>query len=38
VDHGTAYRRAGLRLGTGNPSSLVEALKIASQLSAGALD
>ncbi|MHA1937648.1 MAG: 4-hydroxythreonine-4-phosphate dehydrogenase PdxA [Candidatus Thorarchaeota archaeon] len=35
VDHGTAYRRAGLRLGTGNPSSLITALKIASKLVKG---
>lgn len=33
VDHGTAYGRAGLMLGTGNPSSLIEAIKLASQLS-----
>jgi len=33
VDHGTAYRRAGLRLGTGNPASLIEAIKLASKLS-----
>jgi 4-hydroxythreonine-4-phosphate dehydrogenase len=32
-DHGTAYHRAGLRLGTGNPSSLVEAIKLAAKLS-----
>jgi 4-hydroxythreonine-4-phosphate dehydrogenase len=32
-DHGTAYGRAGRRLGTGNPSSLLEAVKIASKLS-----
>jgi 4-hydroxythreonine-4-phosphate dehydrogenase len=31
-DHGTAYRRAGLRLGTANPQSLMEALKLASRL------
>ena len=34
VDHGTAYRRAGLRLGTGNPQSLIEAIKLATKLSA----
>ncbi len=33
VDHGTAYRRAGLGLGTGNPKSLIEAIKIAVKLS-----
>lgn len=33
VDHGTAYRRAGLRLGTGNPASLIEAIKLAVKLS-----
>jgi len=32
VDHGTAYRRAGLRLGTADPSSLVEAIKLAAKL------
>jgi len=32
-DHGTAYGRAGRRLGTGDPTSLVEAIKIASRLS-----
>lgn len=32
VDHGTAYKRAGLKLGTGNPASLIEAIKIASKL------
>jgi 4-hydroxythreonine-4-phosphate dehydrogenase len=32
-DHGTAYGRAGRRLGTGNPSSLLEAIRIASKLS-----
>jgi 4-hydroxythreonine-4-phosphate dehydrogenase len=32
VDHGTAYRRAGLKLGTGSPSSLVMALRLASQI------
>jgi len=34
VDHGTAYRRASLRLGTGNPGSLIEAIKLASKLAA----
>ncbi|WP_455368047.1 4-hydroxythreonine-4-phosphate dehydrogenase PdxA [[Eubacterium] cellulosolvens] len=29
VDHGTAYRRAGLRLGTADPMSLIEAIKLA---------
>ena len=29
VDHGTAYRRAGLRLGTADPTSLIEAVKLA---------
>jgi len=29
VDHGTAYRRAGLRLGTADPTSLIEAIKLA---------
>jgi len=33
VDHGTAYRRAGLREGTGNPTSLIEAIKLAAKLS-----
>lgn len=33
-DHGTAYGRAGRRLGTGDPSSLFEAIKVASKLSA----
>lgn len=33
VDHGTAYRRAGLRLGTGDPTSLEEAMKLAVQMS-----
>ncbi len=33
VDHGTAYHRAGLRLGTANPSSLIEAIKLAAKLS-----
>jgi len=33
VDHGTAYGRAGRRLGTGNPSSLIMAIKLASKLS-----
>jgi 4-hydroxythreonine-4-phosphate dehydrogenase len=33
VDHGTAYRRAGLKLGTGDESSLIEATKLAAQLS-----
>jgi 4-hydroxy-L-threonine phosphate dehydrogenase PdxA len=32
VDHGTAYRRAGLRLGTGDASSLIEAAKVAVQI------
>lgn len=32
VDHGTAYRRAGLKLGTGSPSSLIMALRLASQI------
>lgn len=32
VDHGTAYRRAGLRLGTGDPTSLIEAIKLATQM------
>ena len=32
VDHGTAYRRAGLRLGTADASSLLEATKLAAQL------
>ena len=32
VDHGTAYHRAGLRLGTGNPSSLIEAIVLAAKL------
>jgi 4-hydroxythreonine-4-phosphate dehydrogenase len=32
VDHGTAYRRAGLRLGTGDASSLIEATKLAAQM------
>jgi 4-hydroxythreonine-4-phosphate dehydrogenase len=31
-DHGTAYRRAGLRLGTADPQSLTEALKLATKL------
>lgn len=31
-DHGTAYGRAGRKLGTANPRSLVEAIKIASKL------
>jgi len=35
VDHGTAYRRAGLRLGTGDPSSLMEATKLAAQMAIG---
>lgn len=35
VDHGTAYRRAGLRLGTGDPTSLIEALKFATQMAKG---
>jgi 4-hydroxythreonine-4-phosphate dehydrogenase len=33
-DHGTAYDRAGRRSGTGNPTSLVEAIKMASRLAA----
>jgi 4-hydroxythreonine-4-phosphate dehydrogenase len=33
VDHGTAYGRAGKRLGTGNPKSLIEAIKMAAKLS-----
>jgi 4-hydroxythreonine-4-phosphate dehydrogenase len=33
VDHGTAYQRAGLKLGTGDPTSLIEAIKLASKLS-----
>jgi 4-hydroxythreonine-4-phosphate dehydrogenase len=32
VDHGTAYRRAGLKLGTGDPSSLIEATRLATLL------
>lgn len=32
VDHGTAYRRAGLKLGTADPTSLMEALKLAVRL------
>lgn len=32
VDHGTAYRRAGLKLGTANPRSLVEAIKLAARM------
>ncbi|MEM2876201.1 MAG: 4-hydroxythreonine-4-phosphate dehydrogenase PdxA [Candidatus Bathyarchaeia archaeon] len=32
VDHGTAYRKAGLKLGTADPSSLVEAIKLASKM------
>lgn len=32
VDHGTAFRRAGLGLGTGDPSSFIEAVKLASKL------
>lgn len=32
VDHGTAYGRAGLRLGTGDPTSLEEAIKLAVQM------
>ena len=32
VDHGTAYGRAGKRLGTGDPTSLIEAVKIAVHL------
>ncbi len=32
VDHGTAYRRAGLRLGTADPTSLIEAIKLATQM------
>jgi 4-hydroxythreonine-4-phosphate dehydrogenase len=32
VDHGTAYRHARLRLGTANPASLIEAIKLAAFL------
>jgi 4-hydroxythreonine-4-phosphate dehydrogenase len=32
VDHGTAYRRAGLKLGTADPQSLIEAAKLAAQI------
>jgi 4-hydroxythreonine-4-phosphate dehydrogenase len=32
VDHGTAYRRAGLRLGTADASSLIEATRLAALL------
>ncbi|HID16996.1 TPA: 4-hydroxythreonine-4-phosphate dehydrogenase PdxA, partial [Candidatus Bathyarchaeota archaeon] len=32
VDHGTAYMRAGLKLGTANPRSLVEAIKLAARM------
>ncbi|MEM4246277.1 MAG: 4-hydroxythreonine-4-phosphate dehydrogenase PdxA [Candidatus Bathyarchaeia archaeon] len=32
VDHGTAYRRAGLRLGTADPTSMIEAIKLAAQM------
>ena len=32
VDHGTAYRRAALKLGTGDPTSLLEAIKLAAQM------
>ena len=32
VDHGTAYRRAGRKLGTGDASSLIEATRLASQM------
>ncbi|HYW00595.1 MAG TPA: 4-hydroxythreonine-4-phosphate dehydrogenase PdxA [Candidatus Acidoferrum sp.] len=32
VDHGTAYRRAGLKLGTGDPTSLIEATRLAAQI------
>lgn len=32
VDHGTAYRRAGLRLGTADPGSLIEAIKLAAKM------
>jgi len=32
VDHGTAYRRAGRKLGTGDPSSLIEATRLAAIL------
>ena len=32
VDHGTAYRRAGRKLGTGDPSSLIEATRLAAQM------
>ena len=38
VDHGTAYGRAGLRLGTGSPSSLIMAIKLASKLAGGTLN
>jgi 4-hydroxythreonine-4-phosphate dehydrogenase len=31
-DHGTAYGRAGLKLGTANPQSMIEAIKLASRL------
>lgn len=32
VDHGTAYRRAGLKLGTGNPKSMIEAILLAADM------
>jgi len=32
VDHGTAYRRAGLGLGTADPRSLLEAIKLAAKM------
>jgi 4-hydroxythreonine-4-phosphate dehydrogenase len=35
VDHGTAYGRAGLKLGTADPTSLIEALKLAAQMVIG---
>lgn len=34
-DHGTAYRRAGLGLGTASPQSIMEAIKLASRLVEG---
>ncbi len=34
-DHGTAYRRAGLGLGTASPQSIVEAIKLACRLAEG---
>ena len=33
VDHGTAYGRAGRKAGTADPSSLIEAIRIAAKLS-----